>query len=351
MKFRACSAAWASSILSTPRGSHVGPRSEEAKRRRRVARLRLVTRTSYVTNWKQSGRDSRQGEGQHRRRAARSRSKARRASWTGRCRERSRRAWRTTRSRSRATRRLAASRRCTVSPARWSTTWSLGVSDGLRQEPRNRRRRFQGRGAGQNLNLSLGFSHPILFPDSRRTSRSPWRKTPRSAIEGIDKKTGRPGRRGYSRATIRRSLTRAKVFVTPASRSAARKAKPFNSLWLRSIAKQSAQRIHKRIRKKVSGTAERPRLCRSFLRQACLRPGDRRRSRQDARLGGDDREGIRRQRQAAANRATAEKVGKADRRASLAKKIDKVVFDRGGFIYHGKVKALADAAREGGLKF
>ena len=52
-----------------------------------------------------------------------------------------------------------------------------------------------------------------------------------------------------------------------------------------------------------------------------------------------------------ANRATAEKVGKAIAERLLAKKVDKVVFDRGGFLYHGKVKALADAAREGGLKF
>ena len=52
----------------------------------------------------------------------------------------------------------------------------------------------------------------------------------------------------------------------------------------------------------------------------------------------------------AANRATAQKVGKLIAERLLAKKIDKAVFDRGGFLYHGKVKALADAAREGGLK-
>lgn len=52
-----------------------------------------------------------------------------------------------------------------------------------------------------------------------------------------------------------------------------------------------------------------------------------------------------------ANRAAAETVGKAIAERLLAKNLDKVVFDRGGFIYHGKVKALADAAREGGLKF
>lgn len=53
----------------------------------------------------------------------------------------------------------------------------------------------------------------------------------------------------------------------------------------------------------------------------------------------------------ASNRATAEMIGKAIAERARAKKIDNVVFDRGGFIYHGKVKALADAAREGGLKF
>ncbi len=49
--------------------------------------------------------------------------------------------------------------------------------------------------------------------------------------------------------------------------------------------------------------------------------------------------------------AAATAVGKAVAEKAVAKGIDAVVFDRGGFIYHGKVKALADAAREAGLKF
>jgi large subunit ribosomal protein L18 len=53
----------------------------------------------------------------------------------------------------------------------------------------------------------------------------------------------------------------------------------------------------------------------------------------------------------AANRANAEVIGKAIAQRALTKKVENVVFDRGGFLYHGKVKALADAAREGGLKF
>ena len=52
-----------------------------------------------------------------------------------------------------------------------------------------------------------------------------------------------------------------------------------------------------------------------------------------------------------ANKVTAEKVGKVLAERAKGKSVKKVVFDRGGFIYHGKVKALADAAREGGLEF
>ena len=54
---------------------------------------------------------------------------------------------------------------------------------------------------------------------------------------------------------------------------------------------------------------------------------------------------------AAANKTAAEQIGKAIAERLLAKKLERVVFDRGGFLYHGKVKALADAARAGGLKF
>ena len=52
-----------------------------------------------------------------------------------------------------------------------------------------------------------------------------------------------------------------------------------------------------------------------------------------------------------ANIPTAIKIGKAVAERAKDKNITKVVFDRGGYIYHGKVKALADAAREGGLEF
>ena len=51
------------------------------------------------------------------------------------------------------------------------------------------------------------------------------------------------------------------------------------------------------------------------------------------------------------NVEAAKSVGKVIAERALAKGVKKVVFDRGGYIYHGRVKALADAAREGGLEF
>ncbi|MEO1492510.1 MAG: 50S ribosomal protein L18 [Pseudomonadota bacterium] len=51
------------------------------------------------------------------------------------------------------------------------------------------------------------------------------------------------------------------------------------------------------------------------------------------------------------NVEAATKVGAAIAERAKAKEIDEVYLDRGGFLYHGKIKALADAAREGGLKF
>ena len=115
--------------------------------------------------------------------------------------------------------------------------------------------------------------------------------------------------------------------------------------------KKIRHRIHRRIRKRVSGTAERPRLAVHFSGKhvyAQVIDDDAGRTLAAA---GTTEEAIAGQGKTAANRASAEKVGKAVAERLLAKNVDKVIFDRGGFQYHGKVKALADAAREGGLKF
>ena len=106
-----------------------------------------------------------------------------------------------------------------------------------------------------------------------------------------------------------------------------------------------------RIRKKVAGTSQRPRLAVHFSGKhvyAQIIDDDTgltlaAASTTESSLIGKDK--------AAANKTTAEQIGKAIAERSLAKKLERVVFDRGGFLYHGKVKALADAARAGGLKF
>jgi large subunit ribosomal protein L18 len=113
--------------------------------------------------------------------------------------------------------------------------------------------------------------------------------------------------------------------------------------------RQGRIRRHSRIRKKVHGTAERPRLAvyrsnrhihaqliddvngRTLAAASTLEPS----------LRGD----------ANGNAGAAAKVGTALAERARAAGIAVVVFDRGGFLYHGRVAALADAAREGGLEF
>jgi large subunit ribosomal protein L18 len=115
--------------------------------------------------------------------------------------------------------------------------------------------------------------------------------------------------------------------------------------------KEARQRVHARIRKRVSGTAERPRLAIHFSAKhvyAQVINDDIGRTVVSASTAERELMG---KSKTAANRTTAEIIGKAIAERLRAKKTDTVVFDRGGFQYHGKVKALADAARAGGLKF
>lgn len=110
-------------------------------------------------------------------------------------------------------------------------------------------------------------------------------------------------------------------------------------------------RIHQRVRTRVVGTPERPRLCvfRS-LGHIYAQVIDDRAGRTLASASSLDAE-VRKQLKGGGNLAAAKVVGKAISERARAAKIEKVVFDRGGYEYHGRVKALADAAREAGLKF
>jgi large subunit ribosomal protein L18 len=101
--------------------------------------------------------------------------------------------------------------------------------------------------------------------------------------------------------------------------------------------KQSARdRKRKKIRAVIAGTSERPRLS-IFKSNTAIY----------AQLV-DDNKGVT---IASASGAKADAVGKTVAEQALAKKISKVVFDRGGYIYTGKVKMLADSARKAGLEF
>jgi len=108
------------------------------------------------------------------------------------------------------------------------------------------------------------------------------------------------------------------------------------------------QRVHDRIRKKMQHTAERPRLnVYRSLNHIYVQVIDDLHGKTLVAASSAEGEG----KKTGGNVAAAKAVGKIIAERAKAKGISKVVFDRGGYIYHGRVKALADAAREGGLQF
>jgi large subunit ribosomal protein L18 len=113
------------------------------------------------------------------------------------------------------------------------------------------------------------------------------------------------------------------------------------------VKRQKRNRRHRRIRRKVAGTAERPRLCvfRS-LRHIYAQLVDDDAGRTLVAASSHNLDG-----ESGNNTKTAQDVGKLVAERAREKQIDAVIFDRGGYRYHGRIKALADAARENGLKF
>ncbi len=111
------------------------------------------------------------------------------------------------------------------------------------------------------------------------------------------------------------------------------------------------QRIHRRVRRTLEGTTARPRLCvyRS-LNHVYAQVINDREGRTLVQASSLDK-GMRAQMKGGGNIAAAKLVGKAVAERALAAGITQVVFDRGGYKYHGRVQALANAAREAGLKF
>lgn len=113
---------------------------------------------------------------------------------------------------------------------------------------------------------------------------------------------------------------------------------------MKRTSEQSRKRLHMRIRAKVSGTAERPRLSvyRSNKAIYCQLIDD---------LQGHTLASATSQGTTGTKTEQAVAVGKIIAERAKAKGIEAVVFDRGGYRYHGRVRSLAEGAREGGLKF
>ena len=118
-------------------------------------------------------------------------------------------------------------------------------------------------------------------------------------------------------------------------------------------ADKNANRLqrHKRVRRKITGTTQRPRLCvfRSSNNIYAQIIDDANRvtltaaSSLDAEVKGAVNHG--------GNKEAAKMIGEAVAKRAIEKGITEVVFDRGGYLYHGRVQVLAEAAREAGLKF
>ena len=109
------------------------------------------------------------------------------------------------------------------------------------------------------------------------------------------------------------------------------------------------KRVHKRIRRKVAGNTARPRLAvfRSVKHIYAQVIDDSVGHSLAAASSNEKSDGIK----SGGNVAGAKAVGKLLAERAKEKGVKSVVFDRGGYLYHGRVKALADAAREGGLEF
>ena len=111
------------------------------------------------------------------------------------------------------------------------------------------------------------------------------------------------------------------------------------------------KRRHRRIRKRLKGTTDRPRLCvKRTLRHIYAQVIDDTRHRTEVFVSSLSRD-LRDKAKDMNKTETGKLVGETLAELALARNITKVVFDRGGYQYHGRVKALADGARSKGLDF
>lgn len=117
------------------------------------------------------------------------------------------------------------------------------------------------------------------------------------------------------------------------------------------VKEEARHRRHKRLRKKVAGSLERPRLCvYKSLNHIYAQIIDDTRGHTLITASTLDKE-LKAESGHKGNAAMAKRVGLLIASRAIKSGFKKVIFDRGGYIYHGRMKALADGAREGGLEF
>ena len=230
----------------------------------------------------------------------------------------------------------------------------VGVSDGSAKELEIVGVGYRATAAGPRPRSTspLGFCHPVTV----------------DAPEGITFEVPAPDPHHRARASTRSSSarspptsarsaspspTRARASATPASACCARPARRRSSDEERSQRCTNRQvardRRHRRVRKKVRGTAERPRLAvfrsNKHIYAQVIDDVHGRTLAAASTVETDVRAAP------TGNVAAAKQVGKLVGERAKAAGVDTVVFDRGGFLYHGRVAGIADAAREAGLEF
>ena len=221
----------------------------------------------------------------------------------------------------------------------------VGVSSGF-----DRKLELQGVGyraqvQGQTLKLALGFSHDIDFPVPEGIKVECPSQT-EIVISGTDKqKVGQVA--SEIAPIVRRSLIKAKACAMKVNTSSAKKARRSRDWsWVRNFRQMSAANCVFAASLKSGERTPRLSVYRSSKHIYAQLSTIRRRTLAAASTKDKDYSG-----EKGGNVEAAGLVGKQIAERAIKAGVENVIFDRGGYIYHGRVKALAEAAREAGLKF
>ena len=226
----------------------------------------------------------------------------------------------------------------------------VGVTDGFTKTLEVQGVGYRAQLQGQALQLAVGFSHPVTVEPPEGITFAV--EGPRISINGIDKEQV-----GQVAADIRKIRPARAVQGEghpPPRRAGApqgRQGREGGRVVAKANSVQARVRRHARVRRKVRGTEARPRLnvFRSSSHIYAQVIDDTRG--QTLAAASDVEQELAAQASGQPKTARATLVGKAIAERAKAEGVTDVVFDRGGFKYHGRVKALADGAREGGLGF